>query len=245
MSPVTGNQNITTKTHGRDKDWAILFGDRQRSFDRLGDGLGGGEVHPPKESIQYLNRLRGFRQQVAPRLFDHVPICPAFVPGIDQVCEQLADCPVRLRGGEKNIGVKKDTHPPVTLLSGLHLFPRTQDFCEIGLCLVELANSRIAVHFNRQCDSWPQQKTVWGGLGNELVVRLNTERFAKLRRQSDNTAAANGQSDFHRYSMTVLRQICKSGSSHQPSGDLAAGLGLTPRRSRSCLEKVATRVDGV
>ena len=84
MRPVAGDKDIALQTNCRDEDRPILFGDCQRRFDRLGDEMGGGQAHAREEGIQYLDGFGRLRQQITPRLLDHIAICPTFVPRLDQ-----------------------------------------------------------------------------------------------------------------------------------------------------------------
>src|SRR5882672_8784490 len=64
-----------------------------------------------------------------------------------------------------------------------------QDFLELGLGLVKLADALVAVHLHGKRDRRPQQQSLRRRFGDEQVFRFQAERLAQLRRQRDHAAA--------------------------------------------------------
>jgi hypothetical protein len=84
---------------------------------------------------------------------------------------------------------------------------RLQHLCQLRFGCVELPLAFRRVHLDRQRDRRPKQQPLGRHLRDQLVVGLQAQRLAELRRQRDHAPAGDGDGGTHRCSFAEKLQI--------------------------------------
>ena len=100
----------------------------------------------------------------------------------------------------------------------LRTAPASQDFGQLGLGLIEFADSLLAVDLDRQRHRRTQQQPFRRRLGYELVIGPEAQCAAKLRGERHDAAARESKGGFHDCSLAVFLHFCKPATLKNPNG---------------------------